>query len=167
MPRRGQHDQSPGDRRKPYSDEGGPAGHHATTHDVAREEADTSQGWQHRGRVRRRSGTREAARDARSPGRSHVDESISAQHDKDLRSSAILDADDLAQLAVLTVGSRLEQGSVYVDLDDLDAGPFKALGGQEAGVDNRYVAKRDTDHELWSRLVGSHREPEIERPVDR
>ena len=27
----------------------------------------------------------------------------------------IFDADDLAQLAILTVGTRLEQGSVYVD----------------------------------------------------
>ena len=39
MPKRGQHDHSPGDQRQPYSDEGGPAGHHAKTHDVDRERA--------------------------------------------------------------------------------------------------------------------------------
>ncbi len=33
-----------------------------------------------------------------------------------------------------------------------------------AGADNRYVSKRDTDYELWNRLVGQGREPEIERP---
>ncbi|CAN5744674.1 hypothetical protein BH18ACT2_BH18ACT2_14670 [soil metagenome] len=166
MPRRGQHDQSPGDRRQPYSDEGGPAGHHATTHDVAREELTRPKG--------PGDDEDEFADDLApvntpgSPGRQggHADESSSAADEKDLRQLGLLGADDLAQLQVLTVGARLEQGSVYVDLDDLDGGPFKAMGGQEAGADNRYVAKRDTDHELWNRLVGQGTEPEIERPTD-
>jgi hypothetical protein len=166
MPRRGQHDQSPGDARKPYSDEGGPAGHHASTHDVAREEATRPKG---RDTEDEFADDLAPANTPGTPGRQggHAEESISARHEKDLRSMDLFDADDLAQLAVLEVGARLEQGSVYVDLDDLGAGPFKAMGGQEAGVDNRFVAKRDTDHELWSRIVGSHREPDIERPVDR
>ena len=86
--------------------------------------------------------------------------------DKQLRSLDAVGADELAELSVLTTGTRLEQGGTYVDLDDLDAGPFKAIGGHEAAPENRYVAKRDTDHELWNRLVGQGREPEIERPTE-
>lgn len=165
MPRRGQHDQSPGDGRKPFSDEGGPEGRHAATHDVEREEATRPKGGG--------ATEDEFAEDLApvgapgTPGRQggHADESVSAADDKELQSLEILDADDLAQLAVLTVGTRLEQGSTYVDLNDLAAGPFKAMGAHEAGADNSYVAKRDTDHELWNRLVGQGREPEIERPA--
>ena len=62
------------------------------------------------------------------------------------------------------MGTRLDQGSTYVDLNDLARGPFKAMGDQEAGADNRYVAKRDTDYEMWDRVVGQGREPAIERP---
>ncbi|GGL99950.1 hypothetical protein [Nakamurella endophytica] len=35
-------DHSTGDRREPYSDQGGPQGHHAQTHDVRREQATNS-----------------------------------------------------------------------------------------------------------------------------
>ncbi|MCW2526090.1 MAG: hypothetical protein JWM76_950 [Pseudonocardiales bacterium] len=35
-------DHSTGDDRAPYSDQGGPEGHHAQTHDVAREAATNS-----------------------------------------------------------------------------------------------------------------------------
>lgn len=38
------------------------------------------------------------------------------------------------------------------------------LGGQAAGPQNRLLAKRDTDYELWNRPVGRDDEPEIERP---
>lgn len=51
-----------------------------------------------------------------------------------------------------------------MDLNRLDEGPFKALGGHEATKGDRFVAKRDTDYELWNRLVGDDHEPEIERP---
>ena len=66
------------------------------------------------------------------------------------------------RLAVLEHGAHLEQGSTYLDLNDLSRSPFKALGGQEAGPDHRYVAKRDTDYELWNRLAGD-RDAEVER----
>jgi len=161
MPRRGQHDQSPGDARKPFSDEGGPEGHHAQTHDVEREEAT---------RPKRAEPGEDFSRDlAGGPSTpsvgGHVDESQPAKADKDLRQElSDLQSDELARLSVLTVGTRLEQGGTYVDLDDLAGGPFKAMGSQEAGPDNSYVAKRDTDYELWNRLVGQGREPDIERP---
>jgi len=75
-----------------------------------------------------------------------------------------LDNDELARLSVLEVGARLEQGGTYLDLNHLQDGPFKALGGHEATTSDRYIAKRDTDYELWNRLVGDDREPDIERP---
>jgi len=40
------------------------------------------------------------------------------------------------------------------------------LGGHEATERNRYIAKRDTDYELWNRLVGEDGDPEIERPTE-
>ncbi|CAN5267302.1 hypothetical protein BH18ACT4_BH18ACT4_09380 [soil metagenome] len=162
MPRRGQHDQSPGDARKPFSDQGGPAGRHAETHDVRREELTRPKGSDPEEDF---SADLAPAVAPEGPG-GHVDESAPVVEDKDLKEQlASLDSEELARLSVLAAGARLEQGGTYVDLSDLDAGPFKALGSQEAGLSNRYVAKRDTDYELWNRLVGQGREPDIERPA--
>jgi hypothetical protein len=95
----------------------------------------------------------------------HARESTPAVADKMLHERLPgLSNDELARLPVLETGARLEQGGIYIDLDDLDAGPFKALGGHDATVANRYVAKRDTDYQLWNRLAGQDAEPEIERP---
>jgi hypothetical protein len=152
------HDPSPGDAREPFSDQGGPAGKHARTHDLRREALSNAKG----------PGPEEAAEDfsadlAPSPP---ADESQPAADDKQLRQRlGELDADELARLSVLETGVRLEQGGTYVDLNDRRRQPFKAVGGQEAGSKHRYVAKRDTDHELWNRLVGQGREAEVERPA--
>ena len=62
--------------------------------------------------------------------------------------------------------TRLEQGGTYVDLNRLDNGPFKALGGHEASQRDRYVAKRDTDYELWEPFVGVDDQAEVERPKE-
>ena len=77
-----------------------------------------------------------------------------------------LSDDELARLAILEPGARLEQGGIYLDLNDLDAGPFKAIGGHVATGANRYIAKRDTDYLLWNRLAGADSEPGIERPPE-
>ena len=96
--------------------------------------------------------------------RSHEDESVAAGEDPGLRRSfEALSPDELGRLSYLREGTPLEQGAVYVDLNDLERGPFKALAGHRAGPGNRYVGKRDTDYELWNRLVGD-RQPEVERP---
>jgi hypothetical protein len=95
----------------------------------------------------------------------HADESTSGVDDKALHSRLRnFDNDELFRLSILEPGTRLEQGGVYLDLNDLDAGPFKALGGHEATAETRYIAKRDTDYELWNRLAGRDDAPEIERP---
>jgi hypothetical protein len=102
-----------------------------------------------------------------SPGESHAAESVPAADDKALHERLRdLSNDELARLSILEPGARLEQGGVYLDLNRLADGPFKALGGHEAGPANRFIAKRDTDFELWNRLAGDDREPEIERPAE-
>ncbi len=162
MPRNRSDDTSPGDARQPYSDRGGPAARHAETHDVRQEELTNPKGPQPRD-----TSFDDDLAPVDPPGGSagHVDESAPATEDKHLKAPLAdqLSPDQIARLSVLEVGARLEQGGVYVDLADLKAGPFKALGSQEAGGRNRYVAKRDTDHELWNGLVGD-REPRVERP---
>ncbi len=158
MPRRGQHDQSPGDARKPFSDQGGPTGRHAETHDVEREELTRPKG------VEPEEDFSADLAPATTPGGGHIDESLPAAGDKDLAAELGLSSDELGRLSILAVGTQLNQGATYVDVNDLASGPFKAIGSQEAGADNSYVSKRDTDYELWNRLVGQGREPEIERP---
>ena len=97
---------------------------------------------------------------------SHEDDSRSAADDRSLQARlGGLDAGEIERLSVLQEGTRLEQGAVYVDLNDPTPTPFHALAGDVAGAANRYVAKRDTDYELWDRLVGQGREAEIERPT--
>ena len=162
MPRSRSDDRSAGDAREPYSDRGGPAGRHAETHDVRRERATNPKG----------PAPRDESLDADlapvdAPGAmpGHVDESAPAAEDKRLHGRfADLSADELGRLQLLEPGTRLEQGGTYVDLNDLERGPFKAIGGQEARKGDRYVSKRDTDYELWNRLVGGNREPDVERP---
>jgi hypothetical protein len=165
MPRKGQHDPSPGDARKPFSDQGGPEGRHAQTHDVRREELTNPKG----------PDTKEdefaadlapVLGDPSTRLAGHVDESAPAAADKELRVQLNdLEPAELARLSVLEPGTRLLQGSTYVDLNDESRTPFTALGGHEAGPDNRYVSKHDTDYELWNRLVGQGQEAEIERPA--
>ena len=155
-------DRSPGDARQPYSDRGGPAARHAETHHVRREALTNPKG---------PAPVDESFAEQIAPDRStaepggHADEAVAAVDDKHLHERLPeLSNADLAQLAVLEPGTALEQGGTYLDLNDLGRGPIKALGGHEAGSRNRYIAKRDTDYELWNRLAGRDDEPTIERP---
>jgi hypothetical protein len=155
-------DQSPGDRRKPYSDRGGPEGRHAETHDVEREQltnpkgpepVDESFAEQMRDetpdRIRQQAATNVSAGD---------------QDKRVMNKLPQLSDDELSRLAIVQTGTQLPQGSVFLDLNDLERGPFKAIGGQEAGRKERLVAKNETDYELWNRLAGRDDTPEIERP---
>src|SRR5215211_1958508 len=154
-------DYSPGDRRQPYSDRGGAEGRHAETHDVRREELTNPVGPQ----AEDPSFAAQLAPVEAGPGGGHATESAPAADDKALHIRLPdLTGDELARLQVLEPGTRLEQGGTYVDLNRLGHGAFKALGGHEATEANRYVAKRDTDYELWNRLAGEDDNPEIERP---
>jgi hypothetical protein len=154
-------DHSPGDRRQPFSDRSGPAGRHTESHDVRREELTNPVGPQSDDPSFADQLTHS---ETAQPG-GHGAESVPAADVKALYTRLPeLTSDELSRLQVLEPGAKLEQGGTYVDLNRLAEGPFKALGGHEATKDDRYIAKRDTDYELWNRLVGEDRDPEIERP---
>lgn len=139
-------------------------GRHAETHDVVREELTNPKGPQ----PTEDFGADIAPDTSTIELRGHADESGSAADDKVLHERLnMLSNDELARVAVVERGTRLDQGATYLDLNNLDRGPFKALGGQEAGAENRFVAKRDLDYEMWNRLTGIAGDdtPEIERPV--
>lgn len=152
-------DHSPGDRRQPYSDRGGPEARHAETHDVRREAHTNPRG------PEPEDPTFAAQLAPKDIGGGHADESAPAAADKRVHNIlSTFTKDELDRLAVVQPGVALEQGGTYVDLNNLADGPFKAIGGHEATSDNRLVAKRDTDYELWNRLVGMDAEPGVERP---
>jgi hypothetical protein len=152
-------DQSPGDRRQPYSNRGGPEGRHAETHDVRREAHTNPKG------PEPEDPTFAEQLAPMSIGGGHAGESAPAAADKQVHTMlSTLTSDELDRLPILEPGVRLEQGGTYLNLNDLASGPFKAIGGHEATKDDRIVAKRDTDYELWNRLAGDDREPELERP---
>lgn len=155
-------DNSPGDGRQPYSDIGGKEARHAQTHDVRREELTNAQPMERIDEF-----AEDIAPSTASQGlHSHADESTSAAEDKALHGQLHeLTNDELGRVAVIEPGIPLEQGSVYLDLNDRAAGPFKALGNQQSDANHRYVAKKDTDYELWNKLVGDQTEATIKRPV--
>ena len=156
-------DHSPGDARQPYADRGGPAGRHAETHDVRREELTNPRG---PGEVDESFAEQLAPETGTAEPGGHVDETTPAAADKRLHEQLPeLSNAELGRLAVLEPGTALEQGGTYLDLADVGRGPFKAIGGQTAEQGTRYVAKRDTDYELWNRLARD-REVEVERPVE-
>ena len=153
-------DYSPGDARQPYSDIGGPAAKHAQTHDVRHEQLTNPKG---PGPVDTSFAEQMESGTPREPGR-YADESSAAVDDKDLHDRLPqLSNDELARLPLLDPNTQLEQGSVYLDLNQLDKGPFKALA-RTASRNERLIAKQQTDYLLWNRLAGEDVEPAIERP---
>jgi hypothetical protein len=165
MPKRGKgqgDDLSPGDGRKRYTDIGGVEARHAQTHDVRREQLTNPKGIDR---------SDDEFADDIAPAtpaldlHTHADESIIAADRKEMRNQLPgLTAEELGRLPILDAGVRLEQGGTYLDLDDHGRGPFKAIGAQETGHGRHIVAKKDVDYDLWNRLVGNDREPEIARP---
>jgi hypothetical protein len=165
MPKRGKgqsDDVSPGDGRQRYTDIGGVEARHAQTHDVRREQLTNPKGID-------RSGDEFA--DDIAPAtpaldlHTHADESVSAADQKELHSQLPgLSAEELGRLPILETGVRLEQGGTYLDLDDQGRGAFTAVGAQEATKGHHFVAKKDVDYELWNRLVGNERGPDIAQP---
>jgi hypothetical protein len=53
---------------------------------------------------------------------------------------------------IVPVGTRLEQGGKYIDLQHLERGEFVAEANMIAGPDNYYVPKKETDYVIWNRL---------------
>lgn len=89
------------------------------------------------------------------PPPGHVGESHAAVTDKEVhRALPELTDDELRRLSVLDHDAALDQGGVYLDLDDLGTGPFTAMGGETAGERGRVISKQETDYLLWNRLTG-------------
>ncbi len=154
-------DHSPGDGRKPYSDTGGPEARHAETHDVRREELTNPKGPD----PVDESFAEDLAQETPDSIRQAQHDSMPGDDDKDLINKLPdLNQGDLAQLSILVAGTPLEQGSVYLDLNDRKRGPFKAIGGQEVSGSEKIIAKKTTSYELWNRVTGDDDTAEIERP---
>jgi hypothetical protein len=61
--------------------------------------------------------------------------------------------DEVSRVPLLQPGANLDQGSVYLDLDDPERGPFTASGNEAVRPGDRYVSKRDAEHEIWRRIT--------------
>jgi len=72
--------------------------------------------------------------------------------------------DELRQIPVLCEGTRLETKATYINLADPYLHEIQALGTEDAGPDDLYVAKKDVPYQLWNRLVGNHSLREVHRP---
>jgi hypothetical protein len=145
-------DHSPGDRRQPYSDRGGPEGRHAETHDVERERLTNPKGPEP---VDTSFDEQLAKQTPDSIREAQVDGSTPAAEDTGIvKRMPELTSDELASLSILAPETPLEQGSAYLNLDDASGKPFTASGGQTAGQFGRVIAKKTTDYELWNRLTG-------------
>lgn len=154
-------DHSPGDARKPYSDVGGPQARHAETHNVEREKATNPKGPEPADE------TFDEQLAEQTPQKVHQQHLQADAGDTDKKVGKLLpnltDA-QLGRLSVLEAGTPLEQGAVYLDLDDRESGPFKAIGGQEVGAKQRIIAKKMTDYQLWNEIVGRDDEADVVRP---
>lgn len=78
---------------------------------------------------------------------------LSAADVKELRNKlADLTDDELKNIPIVPIGSRLEQGAKYIDLAHLEQDEFVATAGMVADESHYYVAKKATDYVLWNRL---------------
>ena len=62
--------------------------------------------------------------------------------------------EELKQVPVLPVGTRLQQGATYVDLMESPPQEFTARGDLEATPGHAFVPKDRVPYEVWNRLIG-------------
>jgi hypothetical protein len=62
--------------------------------------------------------------------------------------------DELKQIPLLPVCTRLEPGATYVDLRDPARREFAATDEMQVPLDGLYVPKSEVDHRTWIRLLG-------------
>lgn len=76
--------------------------------------------------------------------------------------------EELKQIPVMPVGSRLEQGATYLDLAAPICCEFTATADMEAGPNNLYVPKSEVPYQIWNRLIGGHepKEPDAVKTPD-
>jgi hypothetical protein len=82
-----------------------------------------------------------------------IGEGFSANDFKELHTIlADLADDELKRIEIIPTGTRLIQGSKYIDLSHLENGEFVASGDMVAEPGHYYVLKQDSDYVLWNRL---------------
>jgi hypothetical protein len=82
-----------------------------------------------------------------------IGEGFSANDFKELHTIlADLTDDELKRIEIIPTGTRLQQGSKYIDLSHLENGEFVASGDMVAEPGHYYVLKQDSDYILWNRL---------------
>jgi len=60
----------------------------------------------------------------------------------------------LAQVPILPEGTRLAEGTTYLDLRDPSRCPFTATADMEAGPNHYYTPKCEVPSGVWCRLIG-------------
>ena len=89
----------------------------------------------------------------RGPQELYHEYGLSAYEVKDIHTKlADLTDDELKNILIVPVGSRLEQGAKYIDLQHLEQGEFVAMADIIADEDHYYVPKKQTDYVIWNRL---------------
>ena len=68
-----------------------------------------------------------------------------------------MEDEDLKQVPVVPLGTRLQQGATYVDLNEPQPQEFTARGDMEARPGNAYVPKDGVPYEIWNRLIGEEK----------
>ena len=62
-------------------------------------------------------------------------------------------SEELAEIPIVPVGTKLKQGAIYLDLRSPASVPFTATGGKIAQDVNYFTPKADVPYEIWNRLV--------------
>lgn len=68
--------------------------------------------------------------------------------------------DELKQIPILPVGTRLQQGATYLDLAENRPREFKSTAGAEVRAGHFYVPKDRVPYQIWNRLIGEEQREE-------
>src|SRR5262245_37719862 len=73
--------------------------------------------------------------------------------------------DELKQIPLMPVGTRLDPGAVYVDLREPARREFTATGDMLVPTDGLYVPRSEVDYRAWNRLLGIRTAERIATPT--
>jgi hypothetical protein len=63
-------------------------------------------------------------------------------------------SDELKQIPVLKLGTRLQQGATYININDPQRQEYTGMGNMSVEDNNFIVPKSEIAYELWNRLIG-------------
>jgi hypothetical protein len=61
--------------------------------------------------------------------------------------------DELRQIEVLKSGARLEAGATYINLAVERPHEIQAMGNEDVGDNDYYIAKKGVPYQLWNKLL--------------